>query len=92
MLLRRNVTVSTSPAEGGGARIEIGGEWPVGVISSRLSLRVSGLRVSGTPRLEYLTLPRGGSLRRTVYSVIYDGADWIITLDAVPGAVIEVGE
>ncbi|HCU34827.1 MAG TPA: hypothetical protein DGT21_05050 [Armatimonadetes bacterium] len=92
VLLRRNLTVNASPAEGGGARIEIGGEWPVGVISSRLSLRLSGAQVSDTPRVEYFTLPRGGNLRRTVYSVISDGADWIITLDAVPGAVIEVGE
>ena len=92
VLLRRNVTVDVAATNGKRAEVTFGGEWPVGVVNSRLSLRVSGLGVSDAPRVEYITLPRGGNLRRTVHSVISSDGDWIITLDAVPGAVIEVGE
>ncbi len=92
VLLRRHLTATASVADNGDVTVEIGGQWPVGVINSRLSLRLSGLRVSGRPRVEYVTLPRAGNLRSSIYSLKPDGADWIITLDAIPGAVITVGQ
>ncbi len=91
VLLRRALAVEMIEADPQQVRFEITGQWPTGVINSRLSFRISGLEVSGEPRTEFVaTALHGGHLRSTVYSMARDGADWILSADAVPGAVIQV--
>ena len=91
VLLRRVLSVSVIEADADGVQFEIAGQWPMGVINSRLSFRVVGLHSVGEPQVEFVsTAPRGGRLRSNVYSVARDGDDWIVTADAVPGAIIRV--
>lgn len=93
VLLRRALGVNVVEQSDSEVRFEIVGEWPVGVINSQLTFRISGLSVAGQPHVEVVTdAARGGRLRKQVYSVIGDDADWVVTVDALPGTVVRVGQ
>lgn len=91
VLLRRALAVTIVEAAPDRARFEIGGPWPVGVINSQLSFRVSGIHITGEPVVEYIAVPPGAARHRSnIYSVVADGDGWIVTADAVPGAILEL--
>jgi len=91
VLLRRNLTAEVVGGTERGVEIELRGEWPIGVIDSRLSLRVSGLPQAKACEVAYRPSPMpGGSLRSRVYGSEKDGRDWVVTVDAVPGARVTV--
>ncbi len=93
VLLRRALSVNVIEAGPQKVQFEIAGQWPTGVINSQLSFRISGLEVSEEPQADFVSVaPRGGRLRSNIYSVARDGADWILSADAVPGAVIQVSQ
>ena len=93
VLLRRALSANVVDYTDNGIEFQIVGEWPVGVINSQLSFRISGLSVAGEAEVEVVTeAARGGRLRKQVYSVIGDDADWVVTVDALPGTVVRVGQ
>lgn len=93
VLLRRAMDVNVVARSDSGLEFKLVGEWPVGVVNSQLSLRISDLSVAGKPQVEIIgAAPGAGRLRTKAYSVIGDGADWIVTLDARAGAVVRVGQ
>jgi len=93
VLLRRALGVNVVEQSDSEVKFEIVGEWPVGVINSRLTFRISGLALAGKAQVDIVhEAPRGGRLRKQVYSVVGDDADWVVTVDALPGSVVRVGE
>lgn len=87
VLLRRALTATVTRTEARAVEFALEGEWPVGVVNSRVSFRVSGLPAAKACEVacEPSPLP-GGRLRAQVYSAEKRGRDFVITADAVPGA------
>lgn len=89
-MLRRALCVQLSEARQGEAcRFIIEGEWPVGVVNTLLTLRVRGLNLREKPVVKVVadTLDGAASLS-SVESVIADGSDWLITMDAISGRTV----
>ncbi len=87
VLLRRNVYAKVVQAGPRSVEFEVQGLWPVGVISGRLSFCISGLVAAKTCEVASCPSPfPGGSLRAQVYGAEKRGRDFIVTVDAVPGA------
>jgi len=91
VLLRRALTVGVTRTEARAVEFELRGEWPLGVINSAVSFRVTGLPAAKTCDVQYTASPiPGGGLRSRVYGAAKQGHDWIVTVDAVPGARVRV--
>lgn len=95
VLLRRAVSVNVLEANSHMVKFEITGDWPVGVVDSKLTLRVAGLsstwdlRGRGEAKVISDRLPCA-ALRSEVCEVRPDGSDWLVTMDVVPGRVVEI--
>jgi hypothetical protein len=70
----------------------IGGEWPVGVMNSVVTLRVSGLVSDTTPRVanEFHTYEGGYSLPAAIGDITRDGNDWLISMQLAPRRTVRV--
>jgi len=91
VLLRRALSVEVIEAAERSVTFELRGDWPVGVISSRLSFRVSGLPATRDCAVTHQPSPLpGGTLRSKVHGCEKRGRDFIVTLDAVPGVKVTV--
>lgn len=91
VLLRRAIGVAVVRSEPGLVEVELQGQWPVGVVNGQLSLRVSGLPAAKTCAVSLQPAPiPGGGLRAQVYGWEKQGRDFVITVDAVPGARLTV--
>lgn len=86
VLLRRSITTEITRTEPRLVEFELQGQWPLGVISSRLSFLISGLPAAGDCQvsLESSSMP-SGRMRSQVYSTCKCGDDVVLTADAVPG-------
>ncbi len=91
VLLRRALTVEIVRTEPRTVEFELRGQWPVGVINSELSFRVTGLPAAKSCEVSLTPSPLpGGGLRARVYSAEKRGRAFIVTADAVPGARLTV--
>lgn len=91
VLLRRALTVAIVRTEPRTVEFELRGQWPVGVINSELSFRVTGLPAAKSCEVSLTPSPLpGGGLRARVYSAEKCGRAFIVTADAVPGARLTV--
>jgi len=86
-LLRRHLRIGNVRAEEGGVEFDVEGEWPVGVINSSVTLRVSGAGPGAPPEVdqEFRSLPGGYAAHDQVESAERDGDDWLITMQLAPG-------
>ena len=93
VMLRRALSLNVLAATEKTVRFELAGTWPVGVIEAKLTLRVKGLDLPGPPQVRIVSDSlHEGSLRSQVHSITPDGGDWLITMDVLPGRVIEAGQ
>lgn len=91
VLLRRAVSVEVVRTEPRLIEFELRGEWPVGVMSGKLSFRVCGLPAAKACEVSLTPSPLpGGGLRTQVYGWEKQGRDFVLTAEAVPGARITV--
>jgi len=91
VLLRRALRVQVVRSDARVVEFELRGEWPLGVINSPLSFRISGLPAAKSCQVSYRPSPLpGGSLRAQVYGWEKRGRDLIVTADGVPGARLQV--
>ena len=91
VLLRRNLTTEVIDANTRSVEFEVQGQWPTGVVSGRLSFRISGLPSAGDFQASVTPSPMpGGGLRSQCYAARRCGDDFVVTADAVPGARVTV--
>lgn len=97
--LRRNLKIEDIRSEKGEVAFEVRGNWPVGVINSTMTLRISGADFTSTPVIDqrfygaaegYDVYNLGYSAHNTVESVKQDGGDWLVTLQLAPGRTIKI--
>jgi len=98
-LLRRSLKIENVRSENGDIIFEVTGDWPVGVINSFLTLRVSGSGFSSTPKIEqrFYGAEEGYDEHNLSYrahcaieSIVKDGSDWLITMQLAPGRTIRL--
>ncbi len=91
VLLRRNLSIKLLERTEKGMKFELLGSWPVGVISSELTFRVRHPNFHSAPQVNFISdrLPCAGRERKIV-DPLSDGSDWLVTLNAFPGRVIEI--
>ena len=86
VLLRRNLTIENVRITDSGIAFDVGGTWPIGVMNSFATLRVSGVAFKQPPEVEneLHVLAGGYGLHREVESVVQDGDDWLVTMQLAP--------
>jgi hypothetical protein len=91
VLLRRALGVDLLESSPGRVRFQFTGEWPVGIVHSLLTLRVTGVGrpVNPSVTVESDTLP-GANQRREIGEIRTQGDDLLVTMDAVPGRITEI--
>jgi hypothetical protein len=93
-LLRRNLRVEKVRSEADGLAFDVGGEWPVGVMNSWLTLRISGARFADAPavRNELHVHAGGYLLHQGIEAPIRAGDDWLITMQVAPRRTVHVAQ
>ncbi|MDP6776973.1 MAG: polysaccharide deacetylase family protein [Candidatus Latescibacteria bacterium] len=91
-LLRRNLRVENVRTEETVVRFDVAGEWPVGIINSDLTLRLSGSGFDRPPEIEQEFHSRDGgqAMHNAVQTVARDGDDWLITMQLTPGRTVSL--
>jgi hypothetical protein len=91
VLLRRALSIDVLESTEGCIRFQFVGQWPVGICSSLQTLRVSGAACAGKASASIVsdTLP-GARQRSQLGPVENNCSDLVVTLDAVPGRVVEI--
>lgn len=88
VLMRRNLEIGDArPAGPSIVEVDVNGTWPVGVINSRLTLRISGVetrRSAPAIKQEFHKVPGGYSGHSEVGPIRRDGDDWLITMQLAP--------
>ena len=94
VLMRRALTIENVRSEANGVSFDVNGTWPVGVVNSLLTLRLSGVTFASTPVVENeLHVHAGGyGLHREAASITPDGDDWLITMQVAPYRTVHVRE
>ena len=92
VLLRRNLMVENVRSTDDGVTFDVGGTWPIGVINSLLTLRISGAAFARAPRVENeLQVAAGGyGLHTGMEGVAQDGDDWLVTMQLAPHRTVRV--
>jgi peptidoglycan/xylan/chitin deacetylase (PgdA/CDA1 family) len=85
-LMRRNLSIENVKKEENIVQFDVAGDWPVGVVNSYLTLRVSGSDFKGTPEIdqEYHKREGGYSRHSEIRGIVQDGDDWLITMEIAP--------
>lgn len=95
----KNLQIEEVRSENGEVAFEVRENWPVGVINSFLTLRVSGVSFSSAPTIEqcfygaaegYDKNNLGYSAHNVVESVVQDGSDWLVTMQVASGRTIRL--
>lgn len=92
-LLRRNLTVTDIQAtDHRRIAFNIDGEWPVGVVNSELTFRLTGLADIAAPTVEIEIHTRAGGYAShdAVTDIRSDGPDWLITMQVAPRRTINI--
>lgn len=92
VLLRRNLTIEHVRTTDEGVAFDVGGTWPIGVINSLITLRVSGAAFDRAPRVENeLQVTAGGyGLHTAVEGGVQDRDDWLVTMQLAPQRTVHV--
>ncbi len=91
-LLKRNLRIENVKQEGGSLAFDVEGEWPVGVMNSHVTLRVSGTGLATAPQVEqqFHVVAGGYGMLKDVESVVQDGDDWLITMQLAPRRTVKL--
>lgn len=91
VMMRRALSVEILGQSDSAVRFKLEGDWPVGVINSKLTFRIKGMKSGEMPNVEILedVLP-SASLRDAIDPPKHDGDDWLVSMDAVPGRIVEL--
>ena len=91
-LMRRYLTIENVQAIDDGVSFDVGGEWPVGLMNSMVTLRVSGFGADVTPRVEneFHTHEGGYSLPAEIGDITPDGKDWLISMQLAPRRTVRI--
>jgi len=93
VLLRRNLTISHIQTEADGSiSFDVEGTWPIGIMDSHLTLRISSTTFQNTPQVkqEFHIASGGYTLHNQVESIIPDGPDWLITMQLAPHRTVKI--
>ena len=99
VLLKRNISVDNIREENGSIAFDIGGTWPVGVINSFLTLRVTNACFTTPPKVEqyffgskegYNENNLGYREHNVVESIVRDEDDWLVSMQVAPGRTIRL--
>ena len=85
-LMRRSLEIENVRTEDGAVLFDVSGEWPVGVVNSFVTLRVTGSGLGTTPSVdqEYHKREGGYSRHNEVLTPEKEGEDWLITMQLAP--------
>ena len=91
-LLRRNLRIENVRKDNGNVAFDVSGDWPVGVMNSHLTLRISGTGLEQEPRIEqqFHETAGGYAMHKDVESIVKDGNDWLITMQLAPHRTVQV--
>ena len=86
VLMRRHMRIENVRTEGNRLLFDVGGEWPVGVMNSTVTLRVSGLTAGEKPEVKqtFHVTAGGYAMHRAVEAVTREGEDWLVTMEIAP--------
>ncbi|MCF7853799.1 MAG: polysaccharide deacetylase family protein [Candidatus Pacebacteria bacterium] len=86
VLMRGHLRIENVQASSEGVSFDVTGEWPVGVMNSAVTIRVSGAAFDKPPEVaNELHVAAGGyTQHQNVESVERDGNDWLITMHLAP--------
>ena len=93
VLMRRNLALShVQVGPDGSISFDVEGQWPIGVMDSHLTLRISGSNFRDTPRVEqeFHVTAGGYTLHNQVESIVPDGSDWLITMQLAPHRTVRI--
>jgi len=86
VLLRRNLEISNVRQQEGTLSFDVGGAWPIGVMNSFVTIRVSGAGFEQAPSLQQQFHRHDGGFAQhdEVQSVERSGSDWLLTMQLAP--------
>ena len=85
-LMRRSLQIENVRTEDGEVLFDVSGEWPVGVVNSFVTLRISGSGLGTSPSVdqEFHKSEGGYSRHNEVLTPEKEGDDWLITMQLAP--------
>ncbi len=91
-MMRRSLQIKNVRTENGTLLFNVEGEWPVGVINSTVTLRISGTNFKKAPSIEqeFHKHEGGYSVHKEIESIVPDGNDWLITLQLAPHRTVKL--
>ena len=92
-LLRRHLRIADVRGKKDGAiSFSVEGEWPVGVMNSLVTLRISGVAFDRPPEVkqEFHRVPGGYSAHNQIEGIVADGGDWLITMQLAFGRTVHL--
>jgi hypothetical protein len=91
-LLRRNLIVENVQSTNEGLSFDVGGEWPVGVMNSTVTLRIGGVECSAPPRVENEIHDWSGGygVHTAIGEIVRQGQDWLITMQLAPRRTVRI--
>jgi len=99
-LMRRKIYLKNIHIESNSLIFDIEGEWPVGVLNSFLTLRLSGIGFEGSPRVTYELNNNNNNaaeafkekpgLHQNIEKIVKDSCDWLFTMQLAPGYKVKI--
>jgi hypothetical protein len=91
-LLRRHLQLVNVRSDDGAVAFEVEGQWPVGVVSSTLTLRLSGVQWPDPPAVEqqFHKTAGGYGAHNGIEAINRDGDDWLITMQLAPDRTVRL--
>lgn len=85
-LMRRHLRIENIHVRENALCFDVDGEWPVGVMNSTVTLRISGWKTDHTPHIEqtFHRTEGGYAMHRAIESIVRDGDGWLLTLQLAP--------
>ncbi len=91
-LLRRGLRIENIRTEATAVHFDVTGAWPVGIINSDLTLRLSGSGFERPPEIDQDFHSRNGgeAMHNAVQTIVRDGDDWLITMQLTPDRTVSL--
>lgn len=96
-LMRRNIFLENIRMQDGALVFEVEGHWPIGIMNSSLTLRISGADFRDTLKIKQdcndnvaEAFKEKPGLHTSIEEIVKDGGDWLITMQLAPGHTIRI--
>ncbi|NLY97136.1 MAG: polysaccharide deacetylase family protein [Clostridiaceae bacterium] len=92
-LMRRNIRIENVECEENRIRFDMNGSWPVGVINSMVTVKISGVSIdphTAKVNTSFSITSGGFTGHNKTESIKRKGADTLINIEAVPGKKVEI--